>query len=154
LIYTRLGEPARLGIAARVMAVLTCVACLTVLGVAARLPPNHQGIGTHTELGFAGCSFLNRTGLPCPSCGMTTSFSWFVRGNLLASLYVQPMGTALALLTMACAWTAGYVALTGRPAHRLMRLIEWRYYLIPLMTIGVLAWGWKMFIHLKGIDGW
>jgi hypothetical protein len=88
------------------------------------------------------------------SCGMTTSFSWFVRGNLLASLYVQPMGMALAMITACCVWGGSYVAATGRPVYRLLRLLPGRYYLFPLLALGVLAWGWKILIHLNGLDGW
>jgi hypothetical protein len=85
---------------------------------------------------------------------MTTSFAYFSRGNLLASLYVQPMGMVLAALTVAAFWTSLYIALTGRPALRLLQLIPAGYYFLPLMFFGIAAWGWKIFIHLHGIDGW
>ena len=85
---------------------------------------------------------------------MTTSFSWFVRGNWLASLYVQPMGYALAVMTSIAAWAGFYIAITGKPAHRLLRLVPSRYYLFPLLCLAVAAWGWKMFLVLRGIDGW
>ena len=85
---------------------------------------------------------------------MTTSFAWYARGNVIASLYVQPMGFVLALLATATVWAAFYIAITGKPAYCLMRLIPSRYYLLPLLTLAVLAWGWKMFIHLRGLDGW
>jgi hypothetical protein len=85
---------------------------------------------------------------------MTTSFALFVRGKLLGSFYIQPMGFVLATATAACFWVSLYMALTGKPALRLMRLVPARYYLIPVMTFAVAAWGWKIFIHLKGIDGW
>jgi hypothetical protein len=136
------------------LAAMIGVIFLTVLLIAVRLHPSPTGMATHTEMGFGECQFLQRTGLPCPSCGMTTSFSWFVRGNVSASFYVQPMGFVLALLTTAGAWTCLYIAITGKPAHRLVRLIPSRYYLLPLLSFAVIAWGWKMFIHLQGIDGW
>lgn len=154
LIYTRVGEPARVKPLGRLLAALIGAICLTVLLVAVRLHPSPTGVASHTAMGFDECQFLKRTGLPCPSCGMTTSFSWFVRGNALASLYVQPMGFVLALLTSATVWTAFYIAITGKPAHRLMRLIPSRYYLLPLLCFAAIAWGWKMFIHIQGIDGW
>jgi hypothetical protein len=85
---------------------------------------------------------------------MTTSFTWFVRGNLAASVYVQPMGAALALLAAGSVWVGFYVALTGRPVHRLLWLLPSRFYLVPLFTLAVLAWAWKIYIHVKGWDGW
>jgi hypothetical protein len=129
--------------------------CLAVLILAASMAPNPTGMGTHAKgLGLPDCTFLRTTHLPCPSCGMTTSFSWFARGNLVASAYVQPMGMILALLAAAAAWGGWYIALTGRPVHRLLRLLPAGYTLIPLLLVGVVAWGWKIFIHLNGIDGW
>jgi hypothetical protein len=85
---------------------------------------------------------------------MTTSFSWFARGNLIASAYVQPMGLILALMAAASVWGGSYIAVSGRPVHRLLRLLPAGYTLIPLLLVGVVAWGWKIFIHLNGIDGW
>src|SRR5215213_6838704 len=111
LIYTRVGEPARLKPLGRLLAASIGVICITVLVIAVRLHPSPTGMATHTAMGFDECQFLKRTGLPCPSCGMTTSFAWFVRGNALASLYVQPMGFVLAVLVAAAAWTAGYIAI-------------------------------------------
>jgi len=154
LIYTRIGKPDRTSIGGRVLAAAIAVSCLAVLITAARLQPSRSGLATHTAMGFDECQFLKRSNLPCPSCGMTTSFAWYARGNALASLYVQPMGFALALLATVCVWAGAYIAFTGKPAHRLMRLIPSRYYLLPIMLFAALAWGWKMFIHVRGLDGW
>ena len=147
------AQPVSLG--GRLLAFAVAGGCLTILLLAAYLPPSPSGMGTHQEgLGLPPCNFLRTTGLPCPSCGMTTSFSWFAKGNLLASAYVQPMGTILALLAAACVWGGFYIALTGRPAHRLLRMLPAGYTLIPLLLLGILAWGWKILIHLNGVDGW
>jgi hypothetical protein len=85
---------------------------------------------------------------------MTTSFSWFARGNIAASLYVQPMGTLLAALTCATIWIGLYVAITGRPVYRLFGLASGRYLYMPLLVMGLAAWGYKILIHLSGHDGW
>ena len=139
----------------RLFAGMLAGACLAVLVLAAWLPPSPSGMGTHAQsLGLPPCNFLKTTGLPCPSCGMTTSFSWFAKGNLPASLYVQPMGAVLAVIAAACVWVGGYVAVSGRPAHRLLKLVPSRYTLLPLLLFGILAWAWKILIHLNGIDGW
>ena len=85
---------------------------------------------------------------------MTTSFSYFVRGRFVASLYVQPFAAVLALACAMLAWAGGYVAISGRPLHRLLRLAPARYYLAACFGLAVLAWAWKIFIHVYGIDGW
>jgi hypothetical protein len=149
------GEPVpRLSFLLRLVAIGVAVGCLTVLVIAGLLSPSPAGVGTHTAMNYPACDFLRRTGLPCPSCGMTTSFAWFARGNLLASLYVQPMGMVLAMLTAVAFWVSLYMGLTGKPALRLLRFVPGRYYLFPLFGLAIAAWGWKMFIILRGIDGW
>lgn len=128
--------------------------CLAVLITATRLTPSPTGMGTHLSLGLHRCAFLDRTGLPCPSCGMTTSFAWFVRGNVLASLYVQPMGALLAFAAAITVWAGAYVAIAGRPIYRLLRFLPGRYGFLCVMAFAILAWGWKILLTLNGWDGW
>ncbi len=64
------------------------------------------------------------------------------------------MGTVLAVTAAAAVWAGGYVAATGRPLHRLLGVVPDRLWLAPLLTLAVLGWAWKMFIHLRGMDGW
>lgn len=138
----------------RLLAVGAGLACLALWAAAAYVTPNPAGVGTHTGLGLSACNFLYQTGLPCGSCGMTTSFAYFVRGNWLAAFYLQPMGATLALLSGMTLWGAGYLAVTGRPIHRLFSLLPGRYVFVPLVGLFFAAWGWKILIHLKGMDGW
>ena len=154
VIYINSLQSQALSIKGRFLALLVALACLAPLVVAAALKPSHTGTGTHTHLGLAECQWLARTGLPCPSCGMTTSWTWFVRGNLAASLYVQPMGPVLAALAVCSFWGGLYASATGRAVYRLLGAIAGRYYFVPLMTIALAAWAWKIFIHLSGKDGW
>lgn len=144
----------QVSVAGRGLALCIAIGCLAVLIMAARLKPNPAGLGTHRTMGLQACGFMNSTGLPCPSCGMTTSFSWLAHGNLAASLYVQPMGTVLAALAGVLFWAGMYIALTGQPVHQLLGGVPAKYHAIPLIGLAVLAWGWKIFIHLRGIDGW
>ena len=154
VIYARRAAAAPVPVAGRLLAGAIAGCCLAVLVIAAWLAPSPDGFGTHRAMGLDACAFLARTGLPCPACGMTTSFAWFVRGNVVASLYVQPMGTALAGIAAATVWVGLYVAATGRPLHRLLQVVPDRLWLVPLLSLAVAAWGWKMYIHLHGIDGW
>lgn len=143
-----------LSLLTRGIALIVAAGCLGVLITAVELIPSPTGLGTHTELSMYPCAFLMRTGLPCPTCGMTTSFAWFVRGNWLASLYIQPMGFVLAVLAVAAFWTGLYVALSGWGVYRLLRFVPPRYYGVPLTAWAILAWAWKIYIHLHGLDGW
>jgi len=138
----------------RLIALGISLGCLAVLITAARLTPSPTGMETHLSLGLQRCAFHDRTGLPCPSCGMTTSFAWFVRGNLAASLYVQPMGTLLAFAAAVTVWAGAYVAIAARPIYRLLRFLPGRFAFIAVMAFAILAWGWKILLALNGWDGW
>jgi hypothetical protein len=52
---------------------------------------------SHRQLGLPECTFKKVTGLPCPSCGMTTSFSLLIHGDLINSVKANAVGTLLAL---------------------------------------------------------
>src|SRR5262245_47686731 len=56
---------------------------------------------THRQLGLPPCTFKLVTTLPCPSCGMTTSFALLMRGDVVTSLRANSVGTLLAVFWMA-----------------------------------------------------
>lgn len=153
-IYAPIPTPARLTIFQRFIAGVSAAAAFTVLALAYHLPPDPSGTGTHTGLGLPRCVWLYATGLPCPSCGMTTSFSYFAHGNVLASLWIQPMATLLALLTGMYFWAAAYAAISGNDITRLTRRWRWQMIVPSLIVLAIAAWGWKIYIHLHGLDGW
>lgn len=70
---------------------------ISLLIVAMCLTPSEKGYGTHTQLGLQPCSLTSIVGVRCPSCGMTTSWAHFVRGNIFQSLKSNSGGTMLAL---------------------------------------------------------
>jgi hypothetical protein len=74
-----------------------CLLLVAGFGTAASLEPDPRGFGTHQRLGLPPCSILELFGVPCPSCGMTTSFAHFVRGQWPSSLRANSAGFLLAL---------------------------------------------------------
>jgi hypothetical protein len=56
---------------------------------------------THRQMGLPPCTFYRYSGLPCPSCGMTTSFALLIRGDIVNSLRANAVGTILAVLCLA-----------------------------------------------------
>jgi hypothetical protein len=73
-----------------------------VLIIARILQPSAQGIGTHEQMGLPPCAFHHLTGIPCPSCGLTTSFAYAARLDFIASLTTQPFGLIAFCLMLFC----------------------------------------------------
>lgn len=83
--------------------------------------------GTHRQLGLPPCHFQSLLGLPCPSCGMTTSVSLCMHGDFRAACRVNWAGgvvTALGIATVA--WLAA-IAAAGRapPCLRPDQAVQW-----------------------------
>jgi len=76
------------------------VSACTLLAVAGWLKPAAVGYGTHTQLGLPPCMFLQVTHLPCPSCGLTTSFAWMIRLHIWKAFWANPFGILLFLGTV------------------------------------------------------
>ncbi len=76
------------------------VAMLSVLVLARTLSPEASGLGTHQQLGLPPCGFILAFGMPCPSCGMTTSWAWVTRGDFVRSAQCNVGGLLLALGTL------------------------------------------------------
>lgn len=65
--------------------------------VATSLNPEPRGFGTHQQLGLPPCSLRTLFGIPCPTCGMTTSFAHFVRADLADACRANPAGLVVAV---------------------------------------------------------
>jgi hypothetical protein len=94
-----------LGVAAGALGILI-VACL--------LTPASEGYGTHLALGLPPCGFRVWTGLPCPTCGLTTAFALLARGRIVAALHAHPLGLPLFLADVALLTVALRGAALGR----------------------------------------
>lgn len=143
-IYVRLDAAPQMSVLNRLFALAIAAGAMAVLIVAAYLQPDSHGVGTHTQLGMQPCQFLYRTGLPCAGCGMTTSFSHFVRGEWIASFVAQPFGMILAFASAATFWGAAYCAITGKAAYRLLKIIPMKAHLWFWLGMGIFGWLWKI----------
>ena len=92
------AEPERIPLWQRGMLCGVGLILITLLIVAACLPPNPNGMGTHQSLGLPPCSFVLLFDMRCPACGMTTSWAHFVRGQIIQSAQANTGGMLLAML--------------------------------------------------------
>jgi len=78
-----------------VLAILA-LGLIGVLATARILTPDPRGFGTHTQLGLGACAFQELMDTPCPACGMTTAFSFSVRGLWVDAWRANPAGSVIA----------------------------------------------------------
>ena len=123
----------------RVTALLTALTPLTLLIIAGNLTPAKQGLGTHQQLGLPPCSMLYLFGIRCPACGMTTSWSYFTKGNWIASINTNPGGFLLALLCIAIIVISVQVVRHGRlPSHRIQK--GFTIAVVGILIVTLLDW--------------
>ena len=89
------------------------VAWVLVTGIGVWLTPSPRGYGTHTQLGLWPCLAKIAWNRPCPACGLTTSWTALLHGNLPLALHAHWLGPFLYLLFSASALLAGYGYLRG-----------------------------------------
>ncbi len=75
---------------------------VTLVGLA--LTPSGHGHGTHQSLGLSPCPSALFLGRPCPGCGLTTSWTHFLHGNIVESFRVHWLGPIGYLIFTVCAW--------------------------------------------------
>lgn len=127
-------------------------AAFSPLGLAWSLDPSPHGVGTHRQLGLPPCTFLYLTGMPCPFCGMTTSWSHAAHLSPLASLRTQPMGFVFFVIDALLVAYLVSRAASGRsgfqPDRFLTAIPLWLWY-VGLAGV-LLAWGYKISL----VAGW
>lgn len=90
----------------RRLAVGFALAGMVVFGIAAYLNPYDEygrarTHGTHRQLGLPACTLKSLTGVGCPSCGMTTTFSLLMHADPAAAWQTNWAGCIVALLAAA-----------------------------------------------------
>lgn len=118
--------------------------CLAVLVIAAALEPAAEGIGTHTQLGLAPCGWHLALGYPCPTCGMTTSFTHAAHADPIGAFKAQPAGALLAVLAASLFWGSLHVVVTGsRIGQYATRMLSWKMAVFAGVALAS-AWAYKI----------
>jgi len=89
------------------------------------------------------CGFRQVYGLPCPTCGYTTSVLAFTQGQVIRSFYVQPAAALFCSLMVSAAFFAFLVAVFGvySPAfERRIVTLKLRYIFAALAFVVVAGW--------------
>ena len=132
------------------------VGLLAVFGTAVWLDP-YRGDGsarvmeTHRQLGLPPCTFLEVTGVPCPACGMTTSFALLVRGDVANSVRANWVGTLLAAFCLAVVPWAAYAVVRGRSLF--VRSLEKTLIGVVIAVLGLAMLRWAVVVALIRLYG-
>jgi hypothetical protein len=99
------------------------------------------------DIGFwlGPCGFKQRYGLPCPTCGVTTSVLAFSQGRIFESFYIQPAGGLLCCVLVIIAFLALFTTVFGvyfRFVKRFFEEVKLRHIILALIVI--IAAGWAV----------
>ena len=89
------------------------------------------------------CGFRQNTGLPCPTCGMTTAVLAFAKGKILEAFYIQPAGGLLCCAAVIIAVLAFIISVFGiyfRFISRFFAEVKVRYIILALIIIILSGW--------------
>ncbi|MFP4145911.1 MAG: DUF2752 domain-containing protein [Phycisphaeraceae bacterium] len=128
----------------RALALAILLPAAIVLGLAAWFTPDPSGTGTHTQLGLAPCAMKLTTGLPCATCGMTTSFAYAAEGQFLAAFLTQPAGAILALLTAMAALLSAWALVTGMSLMPLIQQLIRPRVVVGTIVFLLVSWGYTL----------
>ena len=98
----------------RIFVLLGGFGLIALLATARWLTPDARGLGTHEQLGLPPCGFYLWYGLPCPSCGMTTSWAWLARGEIFQAVRQHFGGALLGVYSLLLGTWAVISAVRGR----------------------------------------
>lgn len=125
----------------RLTAIIICLAIISFFSFF--IIAVHFDIDMGRWLGY--CGFKQRTGLPCPTCGMTTATFAFAQGKILQAFYIQPACALICSVMVIAALLAFIIAVFGiyfRFLNRFFTEVKIRHIIIALIII--IASGWAV----------
>jgi hypothetical protein len=93
-----------------------------------------------SSFGYPGCGFKRVTGLPCASCGMTTSYTYLADGRLTDAFLAQPAGALLGVGTAMLALIGAWSAMTAMPLGPVYRTIFRARHVVIAVGLILAAW--------------
>ena len=141
------AELGSISLTLRVVSIVAGLGMLGLLLVARFLEPAASGMGTHQQLGLPPCSSILLWGMPCPACGMTTSWSLFTRGQWLESASVNIGGFLLALIALAYVPAGCYFGFTGRASRNERFSLGLAIALVTALAFAVFQWAVRLWLE-------
>lgn len=79
---------------------LILVLCAGIVLVAAMLAPSAEAVSLLGAEVPVLCGWRRVTGIPCPGCGLTRSFTFMAHGDLWGGFRMNPLGPPMFLFTL------------------------------------------------------
>ncbi|MBX7257076.1 MAG: DUF2752 domain-containing protein [Candidatus Hydrogenedentes bacterium] len=98
----------------RILMLLGLLGMAGILIVARFLEADPRGYGTHEQLGFPPCLTQRFLHIPCPLCGMTTSFALMAHGKPVEAFLAQPAGALAFVAVLSGILLLAFFLITGR----------------------------------------
>jgi|WetSurMetagenome_2_1015567.scaffolds.fasta_scaffold71130_4 hypothetical protein len=127
----------------RIVEACLAAGCAAVLLLGMILVPSPDGLGTHTELGLPPCGMWLYYHKPCPTCGVTTSFTLAAHGQFVQSAVTQPFGLVFFLATVAGLALNAWTAVAGRTWFGLVTVRRATIVIIAGVIILLASWAYK-----------
>ncbi len=92
------------------------------------------------------CGVKHFLGVDCPGCGMTTSISEMVHGNLRASIDAHPLGVVIALWLAYMFVRATYMIIFGKSLRPLLTQRQRDFLMYTFLAALLIQWIVKILI--------
>ncbi|MBC7288489.1 MAG: DUF2752 domain-containing protein [Armatimonadetes bacterium] len=132
----------------RVNSLWWAAAAAAVVLAAHVVEPDVRGYGTHTHVLPVECLFRRITHLPCPGCGLTTSFALAARGQWKEALRTHYLGPAAYLATWVLFFWGIFAALGALRAPS--EVLGRTWVIVAIAALMIAAWALRIAIALAG----
>jgi len=124
----------------RTFSLVAGLVVLALLITARLLEPSGSGIGTHRQLGLPPCTSIVLFAMRCPACGMTTSWAFATRGQIVAAAETNLGGLMLALIAMAYVPASCYFCIKGTATPGQWFSLSLALALVVAMLVATIQW--------------
>ncbi len=119
------------------------------VGLSSQLTPSSVGMGTHRSLGLPPCLFQQLTHLPCPSCGLTTSWTYLAHLEWIKAFLVHPFGPPLFLIVGVISLLAIPESLGKKTALHQILAGKHHFWIYLGVTLFLVIWLIRVFLIFK-----
>lgn len=127
----------------RAIALATIVTGAWFVVVLSLVHPDQRGFGTHEQLGMAACGWPMTSGVPCPTCGVTTAATWLVHLRPDKAIATHPFGALFAGFGLYLIGFALSSLLRRRPFIERLALLPYGTILVVGVALLLGSWWYK-----------